>query len=163
MFCVSNFKIMFLSKKLKLYLAPFVCILLIQLYRHVDFSSHIQVIKPNCKCSRESINYILIQKQQYDKDILLIISLIEENNKNEIQTRKNLFNMTLDEAKRFNKTCDLYNVLRRGPNQKIISYSLYGTKSRYTRNLEGIVDMMRLKYAGYTARVVTTTRRSTKH
>ena len=29
------------------------------------------------------------------------------------------------------KTCDLYNVLRRGKHQKVISYSLYGTDQKY--------------------------------
>lgn len=169
---------MFLSKKLRLCLASLICILFLQSYRYVDFSPRtvakylpfsnafssldweFQVIKPYCKCSNESNNYILIEKQQQQQQQddetsgdLLIISLIEENEQDETQTKTYLFNMTLDEAKRFNKTCDLYNVLRRGPNQKIISYSLYGTNIKYSRNLEGIVDLMRLKYPGFTARV----------
>ena len=44
---------------------------------------------------------------------------------------KHLYNMTNDEFKYSNFTCDMYNSLRRGKSQKVIGYSLYGKNNFY--------------------------------
>lgn len=115
-----------------------------------------EIIKPFCTCSKHENKYILVEKFEsrtgLDDNLFIISSLIEFK-KTGSKKKTYLFNLTLNEAQRFNKTCDLYNVLRRGPNQKIISYSLYGKNPKYSHNLEEIAHLIRLKYKGYTARV----------
>lgn len=132
---------------------------------------HSKVIRPFCNCSSSHIEYILVEKVSArtpkDEDLLVINMIKEEKSSSLITTRTTttsndtsttkiktyLFNLTLTQAKQFTKTCDMFNVLRRGLNQKIISYSFYGRNPKYSRNLEGIVEIMRLKYSAFTARV----------
>lgn len=138
--------------------------------RAIPVGWHYKVIRPFCNCSPHQIEYILVEKMQAKRpldDDVLIVNLVQEkvessvnyedNNNDELSTSKvtktYLFNLTLTQAKQFTKTCDLFNVLRRGLHQKVISYSFYGRNSKYSNNLEGIVELMRLKYKGYTARV----------
>lgn len=122
----------------------------------------VKTIKPFCNCSAFIDEYILIEKRPDTKfSDFLVVSLVKENlmtgdypaNTNDFIIKTFLFNITQTQLNSFVKTCDLYNVLRRGLGQKIISYSLYGTKPKYSQNLEGIADIIRLKYSGYTARV----------
>jgi hypothetical protein len=50
-------------------------------------------------------------------------------------------------------TCDFYNVMRRGENQKIIGFSLYGKKQHYYDKLNEIVAQVKEMYPGWTVRV----------
>ena len=50
-------------------------------------------------------------------------------------------------------TCDVYNEFRRGPNQKIIGISLYGTKKFYYEKLKNISISTKNYYPGWTIRV----------
>lgn len=49
-------------------------------------------------------------------------------------------------------SCDLYKVLRRGPKQKVIGYSLYGRDSKYYKELKTIVKMSHYIYPGWILR-----------
>ena len=49
--------------------------------------------------------------------------------------------------------CDLYNVLRRGKEQKIIGYSLYGTDRRYYNQLYQNVELAEKRYPSWVIRV----------
>jgi len=122
------------------------------------------LVKPFCKCSSFKTEYILIEKYSLNSSIdgeFLSVNLINrqynkttDNDNDSINlTKINLYNLSVSELKRLRKTCDLYNVLRRGKHQKIIAYSLYGTNPKYTRNLEQIPEIIRMKYKNYTARV----------
>lgn len=118
-----------------------------------------KILKPFCNCSSFESESILIErflpKTPIEEDILVFNKILEKiiDNQTSVLSKTYLFNLTVTEAKKFTKTCDLYNVLRRGLNQKIISYSLYGKNPKYSQNLEGIVEIIREKYKGYTARV----------
>lgn len=50
-------------------------------------------------------------------------------------------------------TCDLFNELRRGPNQRVISYSLYGQNRNYYNYIRDLVLVVRKKYPNWTVRI----------
>ena len=52
-----------------------------------------------------------------------------------------------------NAKCDLYNVLRRGENQKVIGYSLYGQNSRYYKHIETLVRLNSEIYPDWIMRI----------
>jgi hypothetical protein len=61
----------------------------------------------------------------------------------------------MEEAELMNRalTCDPYKVLRRGFNQKVIGYSLYGTKTSYYDKLKNISRQIDELYPGWLMRV----------
>jgi hypothetical protein len=60
-------------------------------------------------------------------------------------------NKSLLEQSRF--ACDIYNVLYRGPNSNIISYSLYGNNEIYSRYLGLIVQRVKSVYSDWIVRI----------
>ena len=50
-------------------------------------------------------------------------------------------------------TCDLYNVLRRGYGQKVVSYSLYGTNELYYKELKNLTELVRKFYPTWIIRI----------
>jgi hypothetical protein len=64
-----------------------------------------------------------------------------------------LYSLTSKQFDSWNVTCDLYNVLRRGPNQRVVSFSLYGKADRYYRFLDPLVAAVATKYPGWVMRV----------
>jgi hypothetical protein len=50
-------------------------------------------------------------------------------------------------------TCGLYNLLKRGRNQKVFAYSLYGQKERYYEKLSEIVKQVREFYPNWIVRI----------
>ena len=52
-----------------------------------------------------------------------------------------------------NMACDPFKVLRRGPNQKVIGYSVYGKKKIYYRYLKSIIKHVKQYYPDWTIRV----------
>jgi hypothetical protein len=50
-------------------------------------------------------------------------------------------------------TCDLYNAFRRGPNQKVIGISLYGTDDRYYKSLKVIAKQAAQHYPEWVMRI----------
>jgi hypothetical protein len=52
-----------------------------------------------------------------------------------------------------NTNCDLFNVLRRGYGQKIVSYSLYGTKELYYKELKYLSELVTKYYPTWTIRI----------
>jgi hypothetical protein len=52
-----------------------------------------------------------------------------------------------------NLTCNLYNSLRRGMNQKIIAYSLYGQNRLYYQHLTNITKLIKTLYPGWIIRI----------
>lgn len=108
------------------------------------------IIESFCKCSNSYKEYILVNKNIL-RDFLSVILIREKNGS--INSNKYLYSINENEFKKSSKTCDLYNVLRRGKHQKVISYSLYGSNTKYYQNLEEIAKLIRIKYPNYTSRV----------
>lgn len=50
-------------------------------------------------------------------------------------------------------TCDLHKTLKRGPNQKVITYSLYGKNPRYYKLLKELIVKVKEMYPDYVMRI----------
>lgn len=120
----------------------------------------LKYLKPYCSCS--DINeFIAIEKKldsskPNESSYYVLASLVQlANNESFLdETKKRVvLNESLVELKREKSTCDLYNVLKRGKNQRVIAYSLYGTNKIYYERLELVLQQIRVKYTNYTARV----------
>ena len=127
------------------------------------FNKNFEIIKlkPVCDCSNKYKEYILVEIYDNSLNGLLSfknkkfysVNLIKELTGLNKHERKHLYTLNEEEVKKFTKTCDLYNVLRRGKHQKVIAYSLYGTNQKYFQNLEEIARQIQIKYPNFTSRV----------
>lgn len=113
---------------------------------HFYLESNQKLLKPHCHCLKNES--ILIEKHLTHDPYLSVDLLIEPN-----QQRQHLFNLTLSELKACNIACDLYNVLKRGKHQSVLSYSLYGTNTFYSYSLEIIIEKVKLKYKDHLVRI----------
>jgi hypothetical protein len=97
--------------------------------------------KPKCKC-------------RGDQSIEIIKYA---NNQNVYSVYKNkdekLYSLTKEEFENAIITCDMYNVLRRGKNQKVIGYSLYGKNRFYYDKLKDLTRQINQMYPGWIMRV----------
>lgn len=117
----------------------------------------IKFLKPYCNC--HNINeYIMIQKSldSFNNSFYYILASFVQVTNNSNRDEKNkrvVFKGSLDELKREKVTCDVYNVLKRGKNQRVIAYSLYGTNKIYYEQLQLIIEQIRVKYKNFTVRI----------
>lgn len=69
-------------------------------------------------------------------------------------TNKGLnYNLTIKDFESFTFTCDMYNVLRRGPHLKILAYSLYGKEKRYYQSIYQVIEQAKRLYPGWVLRI----------
>ena len=90
---------------------------------------------------------------KFKQQINVIKNNVENNYEIWLNKEKLLYNLTNLEYDSLNVTCDLYNVLRRGKNQKVISYSLYGKSDRYYRFLHPLIMTIKRYYPTWLMRV----------
>ena len=55
--------------------------------------------------------------------------------------------------KNYKHTCDMYNVLRRGPNQRVIAFSVYGKNVNYYKPLLILAEAVKQYFPGWIIRV----------
>jgi len=100
------------------------------------------IYKPNCNCKHDYVELV----KQHDRYIVRLIN-----------TDKYLinyaYNISLKHAKELNFTCDMYNVLKRGKNQKVISYSLFGTGRNYYDKLKKLTKQVKKFFPDWNIRV----------
>jgi hypothetical protein len=101
------------------------------------------VLKSACECLQHQEIILTRSSKKYtaymsDKRTKLIhnLSVFNEN-----------------ELKNSRFTCGLYNVLRRGRNQRVLAYSLYGRKSRYYEKLVNISKQIKQFYPNSLMRI----------
>lgn len=74
-----------------------------------------------------------------------------------IDTRTNqkayLYNLDRNELESVNFTCDLYSEFRRGKDQKVLSFSLFGRNPRYYNKIGGIIKQVKSFYPDWTIRI----------
>lgn len=118
-------------------------------------------LNPFCDCSDSENEFILVEiyplNDLKSSGKLYSVNLIKEMKeskslKKELKKR-HLYNISENELVKYTKTCDLYNVLRRGKHQKVIAYSLHGSNMKYSYNLEAIARTIRIKYRNFTNRI----------
>ena len=68
-------------------------------------------------------------------------------------TSQKLYVFKEEEFQQMRFTCSLYNVLRRGRDQKVVSFSLYGSDSYYWDYTERIVEQIHKLYPGWVVRI----------
>jgi hypothetical protein len=63
------------------------------------------------------------------------------------------YNLSKDEFESSRLTCSLFDSLRRGPNQKVIAYSLYGNEKHFFEKLKQLASKISKEFPGWTMRV----------
>jgi len=96
----------------------------------------------NCSCIRDKVS-IKIRRDYVNIEVTDI-------QKNQQKLR---YQIKIKDYKRLKLTCDPYKVLRRGFNQKIISFSLYGKDTFYYRLVEENVARAFKFYPSWTVRI----------
>ena len=94
-------------------------------------------LKSNCECRNEGIFIESLNTSTYR---------VWNGNKKH-------YDVDMEKVKLESITCDLYNVLRRGPQQKIIGISLYGTDDRYYKSLKLIARQAAKHYPEWIMRI----------
>ena len=100
-------------------------------------------LSSNCDC-RKNNN---IGLYEYEKNYSVKFYKDDKNK------AKFVYNLTKYEFETFNTTCDLYNVLRRGKSQKVLSFSLFGKNKFYYHKLKKISKQIKILYPGWLMRV----------
>jgi hypothetical protein len=99
------------------------------------------VLKSRCECKQ----HLEVVVKLDESHSTVLINDKTKNNSTEILNVPQLLNLTF--------TCDAFNVLSRGLNQKVIAFSLYGQSSRYRKNLKQISLQIKKFYPGWIMRV----------
>ena len=100
----------------------------------------------NCSCRQdESVKFS--RNSFRDSSSLYEIRFL----KNGEEVRK--FKLIEEEFRSIRITCDRFNSFRRGPNLKVISYSLYGSNPFYSEKLLSLTQIIADKYPGWIMRV----------
>lgn len=111
-----------------------------------DFTASIVKYTSKCKC-RENVTVTLVKTSKS-----YVIEIEDKQQTGEESIEKSYI-VSRKEFEESIFTCDMYNTLRRGPNQRIISYSLYGQDRKYYERIKEIVIAIRSKYPGWIVRI----------
>lgn len=93
-------------------------------------------LKSNCECNKEQRLTVEKRKNIY-----------------KIKSNKINYELTTNEFEQSSFQCDLYNSLKRGKNQKVISYTLYGTNKRYYNLTKKLSQLVKQLYPGWLMRI----------
>jgi hypothetical protein len=109
----------------------------------------------NYRQLNNNTNYHLIIESECSCKQNERIQIIKEQEKNTYQVYiNNQFKYSINNNnENLNLTCNLYNSLRRGKNQKVIAYSLYGQNQLYFRYLKNITKMIKHLYPDWIIRI----------
>jgi hypothetical protein len=112
------------------------------------FDANIVKFKSQCECRKGETIYLLKKDQNY-----FVKSMLNSNKINKINTTTTLYQISQDRLQSSILTCDWYNSLRRGPNLKVISYSLYGRNRFYYNFIRDLVKIVKKYYPGWIVRI----------
>ncbi len=104
-------------------------------------------LKSKCRC-RPNVNIKKIENNKYFVNKKYYINSYFENNfhNQDYVDYKNYI-------ENYKYTCDIYNVLRRGPSQRVISFSIFGSNANYYKPLSILVEAIKKYYPGWIIRV----------
>jgi len=130
----------------------FIVFLLIFFINLIFYASNLDAIKKDQKVSTRKRplikvydNQLFIPKCDCHKYSILS-KLDEQTNKYQISkifndsTKIDLYEISKEILESSLFTCDKFHSLKRGPSQKIISYSLYGKNEKFYKNIEKIIE-----------------------
>lgn len=123
-----------------------------------------RVLRPFCNCTRregefDEDEHIIVEKlnptEPMTNQTRLVVNLAKYVSfwTRRVLTKTQLMETSLDELRKEEITCDMYNVLKRGRNQKVVSYSLYGNDPTYFKNFECISQIAKIRYTGFNVRI----------
>jgi hypothetical protein len=107
-------------------------------------------LKSKCNC-RKDLNIKKINNSYYFVDKKYSINSYIEDKTGSSSSVDNL--KYDDYVKNYKHTCGLYNVLRRGPNQHVIGFSIYGSNVNYYKPLLILADAIKKYFPGWSIRV----------
>lgn len=116
------------------------------------------VIRPYCDCRREHIvlkqDVVAATTARTSTVGNILVDLVEFNEFGEQLKRQTLYRLSTAELLNNSSTitCDLYNVLRRGKRQRVLSYSVYGSDPVYFRIIDDNLARIRSSYPGFVTR-----------
>ncbi len=114
--------------------------------------NHEFLISPNTKCSCHKNKRILLTKSATDPNFYQIALVDSTANSYKTMTRV-LFNLSKFEFENWSSTCDFFNILRRGKNQKVIAFSLFGRDEFYYKNLKELSKQIKEAYPDWVMRI----------
>jgi len=101
------------------------------------------VFKPKCACHNYSIHFsINVETNKY------AVSKVFQN-----FSELHLYEITKDSLAQSVVTCDKFHAFKRGPFQKVISYSLYGQNKKYYRHIRKIVELASKYFPEWSIRI----------
>lgn len=109
-----------------------------------NFESVHSRYESSCSCRPNPIDFIK-NNDFYE------VYFIDLSNKN--SSKKYDYRISTKEFESSIFTCDMYNVLKRGPNVKVLSYSLYGKNRFYYDFLPDLVRLIKKRYHDWFVRV----------
>lgn len=122
-----------------------------------------RILRPFCNCSNslDEEEFIVVEKLDRNEPLVtnttrLVISLAKYTSSwtgRSLSKTRLIENTSLEELRKEEIACDIYNVLKRGKHQRVVSYSLYGNNTNYYRNFECIQEIVKIRYKGFNVRV----------
>lgn len=103
----------------------------------ITINKLMRTIEPTCKCRKERVSFKLVDENQ------ATVKISKDN------TTLKSYNVQLSSLK---LACSSYNSFRRGPGQKVISYSVYGSNIYYYRYIKLIAQTAKVHYPDWIVR-----------
>jgi len=128
--------------KIFISLLIFVSILVLVVFLNYNLSlkHHVLIFRSDCECKKDIKIYVINQdKNGYEVKV--------EKSKKTIKT---YFIQNID---KLNLKCNIFNSLKRGKNQKVIGYSLYGKSKRYYNYLTNLTYLTQKLYPNWVMKV----------
>ena len=113
---------------------------IMKMHRRV-FTGPVHYYKSTCDCRKDTVR---LRRTSGD----YVATVFSDRNETLLKYR-----IDMEKFESSVLTCGLYNSLRRGPNQRVISYSLYGTNDFYYKYIKGLIQRIYDFYPGWTVRV----------
>jgi hypothetical protein len=106
----------------------------------LDKNSKYRSFESQCECKRF-------------ENIILHFANLSISIKNAATNKFSQYSLSKQQHFNMNFTCNPYNEFKRGPHQKVISYSLYGKDASYYKQLKNITLSVKKLYPGWLVRV----------
>lgn len=127
-----------------------------------------RVFRPYCDCSEINREYIKIEIASREDELLseasrVVVTLNRVQNKSGKTSvlKTTLRQTTLKQVAQETITCDVFNTLKRGKHQKVISFSIEddddqndeSSGKNFAQTMENAINEIRIMYRGFTARL----------
>ena len=112
-----------------------------------DFSPTMMEYRSKCKCRQNETVYLIKTPKDYR------IEVDRRTDRNDSPEIIRSYSVEREQFETSIFTCGMFNSLRRGPNQRVISYTLYGTDRNYYNYVRDLIMVIREKYPDWIVRI----------